>query len=95
MYQSFWMREAVFLVDEILHTREWKHLRPRANPATYFNDIKSLISLLKRERLTPTDFQKEIDQEIDSLKLDPDSISSRGPIPKGEIKKEILKKMEA
>ena len=87
-------REAVFLVDEILHTREWKHIRPRANPATYFNDIKSLISLLKRERLTPTDFQKEIDQEIDSLKLDPDSISSRGP-SKGEIKKEILKKMEA
>ena len=57
-------REAVFLVDKLLYVREWKHLRPRGNPATYFSDIKSLISLLKRERMSPSDFQKEIEKEI-------------------------------
>ncbi len=87
-------RESVFLIDELLHSREWKHIRPRGNPATYFSDIKSLISLLKRERMTPQDFQKEIKKEMQSLESDPDSISSRGPT-KGELKKEIVKKVEA
>ena len=33
--------QSVFLADEILHNRAWEHLRPRANPASYFNDIKN------------------------------------------------------
>ena len=37
--------EAVLLVDELLHWRDWKHLHSRGNPALYFNDLKSLISL--------------------------------------------------
>lgn len=85
---------AVFLVDEMLHARTWNHLRPRANPATYFNDIKSLISLLKREGLDPASFKKTIDDEIESLKNDPASISSRGET-KGQLKKEIQNKIES
>lgn len=87
-------REAVFLVDRLLYSREWRHLRPRSNPATYFSDIKSLISLLKRERMSPEDFKIEIEKEIKSLESDPESISSRGAT-KGELKKEITKKIEA
>lgn len=86
--------EGVFLVDEILQNNEWQYLRPRANPEMYFNDLKHLISLLKRERLTPEEFLSHVEADIDHLKNDPESISSRGET-KGQLKKEILTKIES
>jgi len=86
--------EAVFLVDEILEEQEWVYLRPRGNPTMYFNDLKSLISILKRERLTPEEFLSYVNRDIEFLKNDPDSISTRGE-SKGKLKKEIEKKIEA
>jgi DNA helicase-2/ATP-dependent DNA helicase PcrA len=59
--------KAVSLIDEILHIRDWEYLRPRGNPATYFSDLKSLISLLKREQLSPSDFKASILYEIENL----------------------------
>lgn len=84
---------AVTLCDELLHNNDWDYLRPRANPAQFFGDIKSLISLLKRERLTPELFDTEIEKEMRRLEEDPDSISSRGPT-KGELKAEVKTKLE-
>jgi DNA helicase II / ATP-dependent DNA helicase PcrA len=84
--------KAVFLADEILHARPWEHLRPRANPASYFNDIKNLISLLKREGMSPQEFKESVVQEINNLTNDPASISSRGPT-KGQLKKEVESKI--
>lgn len=84
-------REAVFIVDEILHAQDWEHLRPRANPATYFGDIKSLISLLKRERMTPHDFLVEVERDITALEENPDNISSRGE-RKGGTEKRCFEK---
>ncbi len=86
--------QAIFLVDELLHKREWEYLRPRGNASMYFSDLKSLISLLKRERLTPEYFLQEIEKDIEMLKTSPESISSRGE-SKGSLKKEIVKKIEA
>lgn len=86
-------RGAVLLVDELLHDHEWEHIRPRSNAGMYFNDLKSLISLLKRERMSPNDFLQEIEKAIASLEADPDSKSSRGAT-KGELKKEVQKKIE-
>ncbi len=86
--------KAVFLVDEILHSRNWNYLRPRNNAATYFGDIKSLISLLKREGLAPEKFKKVLLNEIEDLKNDPTSISSRGET-KGQLKKEVQNKIES
>ncbi len=86
-------RGAVLLVDAILHDHEWEHIRPRGNAGMYFNDLKSLISLLKRERMSPEDFLREIEHAIAALEADPDNISSRGP-SKGELKKEVQKKIE-
>lgn len=86
--------EAVFLVDEIMQNNSWEHLRPRANPTMYFNDLKQLISILKRERLSPEAFLKEIEDDIQFLKNDPESISTRGE-SKGKLKKEIEKKIES
>jgi DNA helicase II / ATP-dependent DNA helicase PcrA len=86
--------EAVFLVDEIMQNNEWEHLRPRSNPAMYFNDLKQLISILKRERLSPEEFLTYVNEDIKSLTNDPDSISTRGE-SKGQLKKEVEKKIEA
>ncbi|MES2416453.1 MAG: ATP-dependent DNA helicase [Patescibacteria group bacterium] len=86
--------EAVFLVDEIMQNNTWEHLRPRANPTMYFNDLKSLISILKRERISDIDFLKEVENEIKFLENDEDSISTRGE-SKGKLKKEIEKKIES
>lgn len=86
--------EAILLVDQLLHDHEWQYIRPRTNPSQYFSDLKSLISILKRERMTPGIFLSEVEEEIVSLKQDPESVSSRGE-SKGQLKKEIEKKIEA
>ena len=86
--------ESVFLVDEILHQKEWEYIRPRSNPEMYFGELKQLISILKRERLSYFEFLKNLEEEIQNLKNDPESISSRGE-SKGKLKKEIEKKIES
>mgnify|MGYP001614479418 CR=1 FL=1 len=86
-------KDTIALYDEILQKNVWEHLRPRADVSRYFQDLKSLVSFLKRERITPKKFEAEIQKEIENLEKDPDSISSRGE-NKGELKKEIIKKME-
>jgi DNA helicase-2/ATP-dependent DNA helicase PcrA len=84
----------VVLYDELLHAREWKYLRPRTNKAMYVRDIGSLISLLKRERISGIEFAQSIEEDIERLKNDPASISSRGE-SKGQLKKEVEKKIES
>ena len=86
--------ESVALVDEILHGYEWEHIRPRIDPTMYFSDLKHLISLLKRERMSAEKFRILLNEEIVSLRDDPDSISTRGE-SKGSLKKEIEKKIES
>ncbi len=85
--------DATLLFDAILSDHEWQHLRTRANKSAYFRDIKSLVSLLKRERLSPEDFSVEIKKEIESIKNDEGNISTRGP-SKGNLKQEALKRIE-
>ena len=86
--------KAVFLIDEILHANDWEYIRPRVNPAMYFSDLKQLISILKRERITAQEFLSFVEEEIDSLKNSKESISSRGE-NKGQLKKEVEKKIES
>ncbi|NCU28423.1 MAG: ATP-dependent helicase [Candidatus Moranbacteria bacterium] len=86
--------EAVFLVDDILNNYEWEYISPLSNRGLYFGELKQLISLLKRERITASDFLSYIEADIDDLKNNPDNISSRGET-KGELKKEVTKKIES
>ncbi len=86
--------DSVALVDEILHSREWKRIRPKSDTSRYFRDLKGLISLLKREALAPLEFSKSVREEIERLQNDPESISSRGAT-KGELKKDVQSKISA
>lgn len=85
--------EAVFIVDDILNSNDWEYISPRGNPSMYFGDLKQLVSILKRERISASDLLSFIEDDIKNLKNDPDSISSRGE-SKGKLKKEIEKKIE-
>ncbi len=86
--------DAVALVDSILHNNDWQYLRPRSNSTLYFRDLKSLISLLKRERMSPEKFLIEIEKEIQYLKKGKNNISSKGE-SKGQLKKEVTKNIES
>lgn len=87
-------QSAVVLIDELLERQTWQYLRPRGNSVKYFSDLKSLISLLKRERLTAETFLAEVERDILALQENPESISSRGP-SKGQLKKEVVKAIES
>lgn len=86
--------ETIFLVDKIFQNYDWQYIKDRTSPSKYFGDLKSLISILKRERINPEDFLLMIDSNIKKLENDPENISSRGE-RKGELKKDILKKIDA
>ncbi|HEV7423674.1 MAG TPA: ATP-dependent DNA helicase [Candidatus Paceibacterota bacterium] len=85
--------DTAILFDEILHNNDWEYLRPRSDSSRYFRDLRSLISLLKRELITPEYLKREIEKEIQSLESNPENISTRGE-SKGELKKEFLSKIE-
>ncbi|OGI94586.1 hypothetical protein A3A03_02515 [Candidatus Nomurabacteria bacterium RIFCSPLOWO2_01_FULL_40_18] len=86
--------DTALLFDKILYNNDWGYLRPRSDSGRYFLDLRSLISLLKRERISPDKFLKEIDKEIRSLESNPENISNRGE-NKGGLKKEFLTKIES
>jgi DNA helicase-2/ATP-dependent DNA helicase PcrA len=85
--------QSVALADTILAENHFEHLTNRNNKSQYFRDIKSLVSLLKRERLSPDDFSLEIKKEIDAIKKDESNISTRGE-SKGSLKQEAVKRIE-
>lgn len=86
--------QSVALCDAILSEHDFEHLRTRTNKALYFHDIKSLVSLLKRERLSPDVFAEEIRKEIETIRNDDGNISTRGA-SKGQLKQEAVKKIES
>ncbi|MDP2789073.1 MAG: ATP-dependent DNA helicase [bacterium] len=87
-------KESVTFFDSILNNNEWEHLRPRADATRHYRDLKLIISLLKREQISPEDFARSVKDEINQLKKSPESISTRGA-GKGELKKEVVKKVES
>ncbi len=85
--------DTAILFDEILNGNDWKYLHPRSDASRYFSDLRSLISVLKREMIDSESFLAEIEKEIKSFKSDPENISSRGE-SKGELKREALQKID-
>lgn len=85
--------DTVVLYDELLEKHDWEYLRPRTGGENNFDDLKSLVSLLKRERMSAAEFISEIEKEQLRIKNDPASISTRGP-SKGQIKSVEKEKIE-
>lgn len=85
--------ESAIFFDEILESGDWEYLRPRGDRARYFGDLKSLSSLLGRERITSDDFAAAADRAIKNIAESEENLSTRGS-RKGELKKEALKEIE-
>ena len=86
--------EAVILFDKILEEGEWTKIKFNSGGSNNYKDLRTLISNLKRENISPELFEREIILEIDKIKKNPDNISSRGP-SKGSLKSEALSKISS
>jgi DNA helicase-2/ATP-dependent DNA helicase PcrA len=86
--------ESAGFFDEILENGNWEFLRPRGDRARYFKDLKSIASLLARERINASDFAAAVDKEIKIFTENVDNISTRGE-SKGKLKQEAVKQIES
>jgi DNA helicase-2/ATP-dependent DNA helicase PcrA len=86
--------ESAVFFDEILNGSDWEFLRPRSDPARYFKDLKSIASLLARERITVENFTTAVDRKIKMLAENEDNISTRGE-SKGALKQQVIKEIES
>lgn len=86
--------ESVFLIDNILRSYKWDSISPLFDSGMYYKNIKQLISLLKRERITAEEMLVHLNGDIEEIKNNPNNISSRGA-RKGELKMEILNKIKS
>ena len=85
--------DTALLFYEILNNNKWEYLRPRGDAMRYFADLRSFISLMKRERITKEDFIVATEQEIKFLENNEDNIAKRGE-HKGELKKEVEQQIQ-
>ncbi len=86
--------ESIILCDSILNDNPWKYISPRSDAGKHFRDLKSLISLFKKEGITAEDFLIQIERDIDHLQNSEESISTRGE-SKGKLKKDVVRKIES
>lgn len=80
----------------IVHTKELEKLKPFGDNYFYVNPIRSQISELKRENITPKDFKKLVKEQEDGFKAIDDLYHEKGKY-KGEMKgkyKDLLKKID-
>jgi DNA helicase-2/ATP-dependent DNA helicase PcrA len=85
--------EAESMIRKILKSEKFGKLRPFGEPDYYVGKILKAISDAKKENQTPENIAEFAKQEIERIKSDPESISSRGPT-KGKIKAEAVGKIE-
>lgn len=85
--------EAEVLIREILKAKKFAPLRPLGEPDLYIGTILRTVSDAKKEAWTPEIVRAFAVEEIERIKNDEDSISTRGAT-KGKLKAEALKRIE-
>lgn len=85
--------EAQELVREILKDKKYKAIRPDGEPDLYVSSILKSISDAKRDDYASDAIRKYIQDEIERIKNDPDSISTRGA-SKGQIKADAKRQIQ-
>ena len=84
------------LVRKIIEDAKYRDLRPAGKPDVYVSGILRSIDDAKREALTPEMIQAFVMSEIERIKNDEESISTRGAT-KGQLKadaKELIEKYD-
>ena len=85
--------DAEALVRDILKDNRFVALRPSGDADFYVGKILSVISDAKKEAWTPAIVRAFATEEIERVRQDENSISSRG-LTKGKLKAEALKRIE-
>lgn len=85
--------EAESLLREILKNKKYSKLRPLGDTDFYLNKIISAIGDAKKEAWTPDTLREFAKSEIERVKENPESISSRGTT-KGSLKADALKRID-
>ncbi len=86
--------EANKILREILKKKVYAKLRPYGDPDFYLAKIISAISQAKKEAQDPDFIEEYAKNEIERIKTDPNSISSRGE-SKGKLKAESQKRIDS
>lgn len=81
------------LVRKVLKDKRFAKLRPLGDPDLFIPKIVAAVSESKREAWTPDMLRAHAKGEIERIKADPESISSRGAT-KGGLKADALKAIE-
>ena len=85
--------EAQALVREILKDKKYKTIRPLGEPDFYIATILKTVSDAKRDALTPEMVSDFARTEMERIKNDEESISTRGAT-KGQLKADAKKQIE-
>lgn len=81
------------LIRSIIAEPKYSDIRPSGKPDAYVPGIMSSIDTAKREALTPDMIRVHAREEIERIKNDENSISSRG-VTKGKLKAEAEERIE-
>jgi len=84
--------EQIALVEKILESGDFDILRPKGDPVYYVSKIISAVRELKRENISPDDFEKLINTEEKKVLSSPDLKHEKGKYVgkiKGEYQEEI------
>ncbi|MFZ2026617.1 MAG: ATP-dependent DNA helicase [Microgenomates group bacterium] len=77
--------EEIQLIQEIVESETYVYLRPQGDPAYYYHPIRSAISSLKKEGVSPAQFIKAVDTWKSDFEKRDDLIHTKGKY-KGKMK---------
>ena len=88
--------ERIDVLSEIITSREWKHLKPFGNNLYYLHPVRSAISEMKRENVSPDALMRFLATQQSEFDAIPDLIHEKGA-HKGEMRgayQTLQKKLE-
>ena len=77
--------EEMQMIQEIIESETFVYLRPQGDPAYYFHPIRSALSALKKEGVSPLQFKKAVDRWKEYFEKRDDLINMKGKY-KGKMK---------
>ncbi len=77
--------EEIQLIQELIETEQFVFLRPQGDPTYYFHPIRSAISALKKEGVSPSQFSKAVSEWKQDFEKRDDLFNEKGKY-KGKMK---------
>ncbi len=85
--------EEIQIIQEIIDTGSFVYLRPQGDPSYYYHPIRSAISSLKKEGISPVQFRKAVTKWKTDFEKRDDLINTKGAY-KGKMKGFAIEEMK-